>query len=108
MSAAEVEVTDLAIGAGATAKLGCRRRKTRARSRRNRFHRSAPDEPPLRFELGMGEVIEGWERGILGMRAGGKRSLRIPPALAYGTRGAEPLIPPNATLVFEIELVAVE
>ena len=62
---------------------------------------------PFSFRIGAGEVIEGWERGLAGMRAGGKRKLTLPPELAYGTKGAPPEIPPHATLVFEIELLAV-
>lgn len=62
---------------------------------------------PFSFRLGAGEVIEGWDRGVAGMRVGGKRRLTLPPDLGYGAAGAPPAIPPNATLVFEVELLSV-
>ncbi|HEX7488181.1 MAG TPA: FKBP-type peptidyl-prolyl cis-trans isomerase [Anaeromyxobacteraceae bacterium] len=62
---------------------------------------------PFSFRLGAGEVIEGWDRGVLGMKVGGKRKLTLPPELGYGAAGAPPEIPPHATLVFEVELLAV-
>ena len=71
------------------------------------FDAAIPDDPPLRFQLGAHRVIRGWEEGVAGMRAGGKRQLMIPPALAYGSHGMGP-IPPNATLVFTIEVVRVD
>lgn len=60
------------------------------------------------FKLGAGQVIQGWDQGVAGMRIGQIRKLTIPPELAYGARGFPPVIPPNSTLVFEVELLAVQ
>lgn len=72
------------------------------------FDSSVGRGEPFRFTLGAGQVIPGWELGIQGMKKGGKRKLTIPPELAYGARGAGNVIPPNATLEFEVELVSVK
>jgi FKBP-type peptidyl-prolyl cis-trans isomerase FkpA len=63
---------------------------------------------PFDLRLGAGDVIKGWDEGIPGMKAGGKRQLRIPPDLAYGARGYPGAIPPNATLIFDVQLVAIQ
>jgi FKBP-type peptidyl-prolyl cis-trans isomerase FkpA len=60
------------------------------------------------FPLGAGRVIKGWDQGVLGMKVGGQRTLIIPSSMGYGTRGAGKIIPPNATLVFDVELVGVQ
>ena len=72
------------------------------------FDSSLTGGAPFRFTLGRGQVIQGWDQGVQGMKIGGRRRLTIPPDLAYGDSGAGGVIPPGATLVFDIDLVAIE
>ena len=73
-----------------------------------KFDSSVDAGKPFDFNIGNGEVIKGWEEGVAGMKVGGKRQLRIPPELAYGAEGTPPTIPPNATLIFDIQLLGVQ
>jgi FKBP-type peptidyl-prolyl cis-trans isomerase FkpA len=72
------------------------------------FDSSRSGGQPFRFVVGAGQVIKGWDQGVLGMRVGGRRRLTIPAALAYGDSGAGGVIPPGATLIFDVDLVGIE
>ncbi len=105
----ELIIEDLVAGQGTEAVAGKRVtvHYTGWLTNGTKFDSSKDRNDPFVFPLGAGHVIKGWDQGVAGMKVGGKRKLTIPPELGYGARGAGGVIPPNATLVFEVELLAV-
>jgi len=100
---------DLADGSGPAAKAGdaVEVHYTGWLTDGTKFDSSVDRGQPFGFALGAGRVIKGWDEGVAGMKVGGKRKLHIPSALAYGNRGASGVIPPDAELVFEVELLRI-
>ncbi len=105
----DLVVEDLVIGEGKVASPGAtvRVHYTGTLTDGTKFDSSVDRGQPFEFKLGAGDVIQGWDMGVAMMKVGGKRKLTIPPKFAYGESGAGNLIPPNATLVFEVELLEV-
>jgi len=102
-------IEELVVGSGAAAASGQKVtvHYTGWLTNGTKFDSSKDRNEPFVFGLGKGQVIRGWDEGVQGMKVGGKRKLTIPPAMGYGARGAGGVIPPNATLVFEVELLGV-
>jgi FKBP-type peptidyl-prolyl cis-trans isomerase len=109
-TASGLEYWDIKTGAGAVAETGhsVTVHYTGWLVNGKKFDSSVDAGKPFTFKLGAGEVIKGWDEGVAGMKVGGKRQLRIPPALAYGDRGAADVIPAGATLVFDVQLLGVK
>lgn len=107
---AQLKIEDINLGSGVEAVAG---KKVTVNyvgtlSDGTKFDSSYDRNQPFSFELGAGFVIKGWDQGVVGMKVGGKRKLTIPPDLGYGSAGIPPNIPPNAVLIFEVELLKIE
>ena len=106
---APLGIVDVAVGKGAVAKAGDKVKVhyTGTLTDGTQFDSSRTRNQPFEFVLGKGNVIKGWDQGVAGMKVGGKRKLTIPPSLGYGARGAGAKIPPNSTLLFDVELISI-
>jgi FKBP-type peptidyl-prolyl cis-trans isomerase len=109
-TASGLQYWDIVVGTGATATPGSmvRVHYSGFLTSGAKFDSSRDRGEPFSFPLGAGQVIKGWDEGVAGMKVGGQRQLRIPPNLGYGTAGAGGAIPPNATLIFDVELLGVD
>ncbi len=109
-----LKITDTKVGTGPTPRPGqtCVMHYTgwlyENGAKGKKFNSSVDRNEPFEFKIGAHQVIAGWDEGVATMKVGGKRTLIIPPALGYGARGAGGVIPPNATLIFDVELLAVK
>ena len=105
-----LEYWDIKEGSGAVAKAGdnVKVHYTGWLTNGKKFDSSVDSNKPFTFKLCAGQVIKGWDEGVAGMKVGGKRQLHIPPQLGYGSRGVPGAIPPNATLIFDVELLGVK
>ena len=106
----ELKIEDVKVGTGAVAETGkvVTVHYTGTLTDGTKFDSSKDRNQPFSFTLGVGQVIKGWDQGVSGMKVGGARRLTIPSTLAYGERGAGNVIPPNATLKFDVELLDVK
>ncbi len=105
-----LQIEDLVVGDGLEARAGHSVEVhyhgwLSTKTKEDPFDSSVVRGQPFRFPLGRGRVIKGWDEGVAGMKIGGKRKLTIPPDMGYGARGYPPVIPPDSTLIFEVELL---
>jgi FKBP-type peptidyl-prolyl cis-trans isomerase len=110
MTVEKLQIEDIIVGEGKEATTGAKITVNYAGTLTDgtKFDSSFDRDEPFTFVFGAGQVISGWDEGLVGMRVGGRRKLTIPSDMAYGEAGAGDVIPPNATLIFEVELLEVE